>query len=33
MWAAQAEADVRTAVDTARIKGGNPFAVITAILA
>jgi len=33
MWAAQAEADVRTAVDTARIKGGNPFAVIAAILA
>uniref|UniRef100_UPI0025E579E3 IS66 family transposase n=1 Tax=uncultured Rhodoblastus sp. TaxID=543037 RepID=UPI0025E579E3 len=25
MWAAQAEADVRTAVDTARLKGANPF--------
>ena len=33
MWAAEAEADVRTAVDTATIKGGNPFAVIAAILA
>ena len=25
MWAAQAEADVRTTVDTARLKGANPF--------
>ena len=33
MWAAEAESDVRTAVDTARIKGGNPFAVIVGILA
>ena len=33
MWAAGAEADVRTAVDTARLKGANPFAVIVGILA
>jgi transposase len=33
MWAAQAEADVRTAVDTARLKGANPFAVIVGTLA
>jgi transposase len=33
MWAAQAEADVRTTVDTARLKGANPFAVIAAALA
>jgi transposase len=33
MWAAQAEADVRTTVDTARLKGANPFDVIVAILA
>lgn len=28
MWAAQAEADVRTTIDTARLKGRNPFDVI-----
>jgi len=28
MWAAQAEADVRTTIDTARLKGCNPFNVI-----
>lgn len=28
MWAAQAEADVRTTIDTACLKGGNPFNVI-----
>ena len=28
LWAAQAEADVRTAVDTARLKGANPFQTI-----
>jgi len=28
MWAAQAEADVRTTVDTARLKGANPFQTI-----
>jgi len=33
MWAAEAEADVRTTVDTARLKGANPFAVIVGILA
>ena len=33
MWAAQAEADVRTTVDTARIKGANPFAVIVGAIA
>ena len=33
MWAAQAEADVRTTVDTARLKGANPFAVIINTLA
>ena len=33
MWAAEAEADVRTAVDTARLKGANPFDVILATLA
>ena len=33
MWAAQAEADVRTTVDTARLKGENPFAVIVGALA
>ena len=33
MWAAEAESDVRTAVNTARIKGGNPFAVIVGALA
>ncbi len=30
MWAAQAEADVRTTIDTARLKGANPFQVICA---
>jgi len=33
MWAAKAEADVRTAVDTAKLKGANPFAVIVGTLA
>ena len=33
MWAAQAEADVRTTIDTARLKGANPFQVICATLA
>ena len=33
MWAAQAEADVRTAIDTARLKGANPFDVILATIA
>jgi hypothetical protein len=32
MWAAQAEADVRTAVDTARLKGANPFQTILGTL-
>jgi transposase len=33
MWAAQAEADVRTTIDTARLKGANPFDVIASALA
>jgi transposase len=33
MWAAQAEADVRTTVDTARLKGANPFQTILATMA
>ena len=33
MWAAEAEADVRTAIDTARLTGANPFDAIVAILA
>jgi len=33
MWAAQAEADVRTTVDTARIKRANPFQTILHTLA
>ncbi len=33
MWAAEAEADVRTTVDTAGLKGANPFAVILSALA
>lgn len=33
MWAAQAEADVRTIVDTVRLKGANPFDVILATIA
>jgi transposase len=33
MWAAEAEADVRTTIDTARLKGANPFDVILATLA
>ena len=33
MWAAQAEADVRTTVDTARLTSANPFAVIVGALA
>ncbi len=33
MWAAKAEADVRTTIDTARLRGANPFDVILATLA
>ena len=33
MWAAQAEADVETTIDTAKLKGANPFAVIVRALA
>jgi transposase len=33
MWAAEAEADVRTTIDTARLKGANPFSVIVNTLA
>ncbi len=33
MWAAQAEADVRTTIDTAKLKGANPFAVIVRAVA
>jgi len=33
MWAAEAEADVRTTVDTARLNGANRFDVILAALA
>ena len=33
MWAAQAEADMRTTIDTARLKGANPFSVILGTLA
>jgi transposase len=33
MWAAKAEADVRTTVDTARLKGANPFQTILEIVA
>ena len=33
MWAAEAEADVRTTIDTARLKRANPFNVIVSTLA
>jgi len=33
MWAAKAEADVRTTVDTARLRGANPFQTILDTLA
>lgn len=33
MWAAKAEADVRTTVDTARLRGANPFQTILTALA
>jgi transposase len=33
MWAAQAESDVRTTVDTARLSGANPFQTILDTLA
>src|SRR5450432_406884 len=33
MWAAEAEADVRTTIDTARLRGANPFGVIVNTLA
>ena len=33
MWAAQAEADVRTTIDTARLRAANPFEVILATVA
>mgnify|MGYP000515965632 CR=1 FL=1 len=32
MWAAEAEADVRRTVDTAKLKGANPFATIVGSL-
>jgi transposase len=32
MWAAQAEADLRTTADTARLRGANPFQTILEIL-
>ena len=32
MWAAEAEADVHTTVDTARLRGANPFAMIVSAL-
>ena len=32
IWAAQAEADVRTTIDTARLKGADPFKTIMAAL-
>jgi transposase len=33
MWAAEAEADVRTTVDTARLRGESPFQTILDTLA
>jgi transposase len=33
MWAAKAEADVRTTIDTAGLKGANPFQTILSALA
>jgi transposase len=33
MWTAKAEADVRTTIDTASLKGGNPFQTILDVLA
>jgi len=33
MWAAEAEGDVRTTIDTARLKGANSFHVIVGVLA
>jgi transposase len=33
MWAAQAEANLRTTVDTARLTGQNPYKTILAALA
>ena len=33
MWVAQAEANIRTTVDTAHLKGANPFQVIKSVLA
>lgn len=33
MWAAQAEANIRTTLDTARRKGANPFQLIASVLA
>ena len=33
MWAAEAEADVRTTVDTARLRGASPFQTILDTLA
>ncbi len=33
MWAAKAEADVRTTIDPARLKGANPFSIILGTLA
>ena len=33
MWAAEAEADVRTTIDTQRLKGANPYETILNTLA
>ena len=33
MWAAEAEADVRMTIDTARLRGANPFDIIVSVLA
>jgi transposase len=33
LWAAKAEADVRTTIDTASLRGGNPFQKILDVLA
>ena len=32
-WASKVEADVRTTIDTARLKGANPFTIILGTLA
>jgi hypothetical protein len=33
MWATKAEADVRSTIDTVRVKGCNPFNVILGAIA